>query len=131
MTVTPLYAALLGLMYIMLSVRTVHLRRTLKIAIGDRGSPEMLRAMRVHANFAEYVPLTLLLIMMLEMRGGSFYMIHLLCLVLIAGRVIHAIGVSRVDEDYRLRVFGMAMTFSALGLAAALLVTGYLSALPV
>jgi uncharacterized membrane protein YecN with MAPEG domain len=36
------------------------------IAIGDAGNPEMLRAMRVHSNFAEYVPLSLLLIYFVE-----------------------------------------------------------------
>ena len=52
-------------------------------------NPEMLRAMRVHANFVEYVPITLLLIFMLEMQGGSAFVTNLLCLVLLAGRVVH------------------------------------------
>ncbi|MEN9842262.1 MAG: hypothetical protein RLZZ612_91 [Pseudomonadota bacterium] len=34
-----------------------------RVAVGDGGHPELLRAMRVHANFAEYVPLSLGLIL--------------------------------------------------------------------
>lgn len=116
-------------MFIVLSVRTIRLRRRCKVAVGDGGNPELLRAMRVHANFAEYVPLTLLLIFMLEAMGGFAVVVHVLCLGLIAGRISHAYGVSHVAENYRYRVFGMSMTFTALGLSAmAILITGIIRA---
>ena len=118
MYVTPLYAAVLALMFIALSVRTLRLRRQLRIAVGDKGDQQMLRAMRVHANFAEYVPLTLLLMFMFETRSGTSVLTHALCVCLIVGRFAHAYGVGRVDEDYRYRVFGMSMTFTALAVSA-------------
>ena len=122
MHITPLYASVLALLFFALSVRTVLLRRTLRIAVGDGGHPQMLRAMRVHSNFAEYVPLTLLLVLMLEWQGGHAGLIHGLCLVLLVGRLSHALGVSRVAEDYRYRVLGMGSTFTAMvGAAACLL----------
>jgi uncharacterized membrane protein YecN with MAPEG domain len=58
-------------MIIALSVRTVRMRRHLKIAIGDAGNHAMLRAMRVHSNSAEYVPLTLLLIFLSTRMGPT------------------------------------------------------------
>jgi len=116
--VTPFYAAVLGLLFIRLSVGTLLLRRKLKIAIGDGGNPQMLRAMRVHANFAEYVPLSLLQIAMFEMRGGQFWFVHALGLCLVIGRLSHFYGVSQTTERLAFRVFGMAMTFTALGGAA-------------
>jgi len=116
--VTPLYAAVLALMFVALSVRTLRMRRQLRIAVGDKGDERMLRAMRVHANFAEYVPLSLLLIYMFEARSGTSVLIHALCVCLIVGRFSHAYGVSRIDEDYRYRVFGMSMTFTALAVSA-------------
>ena len=119
MTITPLYAAVLALMFIALSVRTLRLRRKHKVAVGDGGKPELLRAMRVHANFAEYTPMTLLLIYMLESMSGPSFVIHALCICLVIGRISHAYGVSKLTENYRYRVFGMSMTFAALGLAAA------------
>jgi uncharacterized membrane protein YecN with MAPEG domain len=119
MHVTPLYAAVFALLFFALSVRAVRLRRTLKVAVGDGGDPQMLRAMRVHSNFAEYVPLTLLLVSMLEWQGGHAGLIHAFCLVLLLGRLSHAYGVSRVAEDYRYRVFGMGSTFTVMVGAAA------------
>ena len=105
-------------MFVALSVRTLRLRRQLRIAVGDKGDEQMLRAMRVHANFAEYVPLSLLLVYMFEARSGTSVLIHALCICLIVGRLSHAYGLSRVDEDYRYRVFGMSMTFTALVVSA-------------
>ena len=125
MYLSPLYAGLLGLMFIGLSVRTVRIRRKLGIAIGDHGNPEMLRAMRVHANFAEYVPLALVLMLMLEIQGVSAYIVNLLGIALVAGRVVHALGVSRHREDYHFRVIGMAMTFTVIGTTSVFLVLQY------
>jgi len=127
MNITPFYAALLALVFVGLSVRTLLLRRNLQIAVGDQGNPEMLRAMRVHANFAEYVPFTLLLIFMLEIQGTYAALVHLLCLSLLVGRLVHAYGVSKAAEDFRFRVAGMAMTFAALVGAAVCLLVVYVA----
>lgn len=115
MNITPFYSAILALLFLVLSVRTLRLRRSLKIPIGDAGNRQMLRAMRVHANFAEYVPFSLLLIFMLELQDAHSLLLHLLCVCLLVGRISHAYGVSRDPENFRFRVFGMAMTFTALG----------------
>ena len=64
--VTAFYGAVLAGVFVALSARTLLLRRRPGIAIGDSGDERMLRAMRVHANFAEYVPLTLLMLLLLR-----------------------------------------------------------------
>jgi uncharacterized membrane protein YecN with MAPEG domain len=114
MHVTPFYAALLALVFLRLSMVTIKLRRQLKIAIGAGGNPTMHRAMRVHGNFAEYVPLSLVLVFLFELQGAHFFFIHLFGACLLLGRLAHAHGVSREKEDYRYRVFGMLMTFAVL-----------------
>ena len=53
-------------------------------------------------------------------------MLHALGLALLTGRCVHALGVSRADEDYRLRVAGMALTFSAIVGAALLCLSSVL-----
>jgi len=73
-----------------------------------------LRAMRVHANFSEYVPLALLLIYFVEVKGAPIGLVHLLGVCLLLGRLLHAWGVSQLSENFRYRVFGMAMTFFTL-----------------
>ena len=125
MKILPFYAALFALLFVALSVRTLRMRRSLRIAIGDSGDERMLRAMRVHSNFAEYVPLSLLLILLVEMQGAHAALVHALCLCLLAGRVSHAWGVSRTRENFRYRVFGMAMTFTTLVVSALYLLVAF------
>ena len=47
MVVTPLYAALLGLIFVGLSVRTIRLRRRYRVGVGDGNHAELQRAARV------------------------------------------------------------------------------------
>jgi uncharacterized membrane protein YecN with MAPEG domain len=124
MTILPIYAALLALLFIVLSVRTLRLRKRLKIAVGDAGDKTMLRAMRVHANFAEYVPLALLLLAMIELRGAPGWMVHALGTALLLGRLSHAWGVSQDRERFGFRVFGMATTLGTITVAAVSLLLG-------
>ena len=112
--ITPVYAALLGILLIVMSVRVIRVRRREKVAVGEGESVELLRAMRAQANFVEYVPLTLLLIFFGETLGAPGLFIHGLCVVLLVGRAIHGFGVSQVRENFRFRVFGMICTFLTL-----------------
>ncbi len=122
MQILPLYAALLALLFVALSVRTLRLRHSLKIGIGDAGNSQMLRAMRVHSNFAEYVPLALVLLFLVEGQGAPAWLVHALGLCLLLDRSAHAYGVSQTRENFAFRVAGMAMTFTTLvGCAACLL----------
>ena len=122
---TPFYAALFALVLVVLSVRTLTLRRELKVAIGHGDQPRLERAMRVHANFCEYVPLALLMIFFVETRIGGGWWIHALGVVLLVGRCVHAYGVSQVKETFAFRVSGMAMTFTVLITAALVVLTSY------
>ena len=118
MYITATYAAILGIVLVALSIRTIGLRRELKIAIGDGGDERMRRAMRVHANFVEYVPITLLLAFFLETSTSRVWMVHFIGGCLVVGRLLHAYGVSQSPEPFRLRVAGMVLTFTALLSAA-------------
>ena len=101
--ITPIYASLLAGLFVFLSVRTLLFRRKLRIGIGTNDNEQMLRAMRVHSNFAEYAPLALLLILMIELIGGSNLIIHFTSIALLAGRALHAYGVSQTNENYSYR----------------------------
>jgi len=121
LNITPYYAAVLALLFIILSVRTIKSRREHKVAIGDGGEKSILRASRVHANFSEYVPLTLLLIAMLEIQSYSDWIIHGLCIALLAARIAHAYGVSQSNENFKFRIFGTATTINIIAICAFLL----------
>ncbi len=124
---TPLYAAIIGLVFVVLSVRTLLLRRRLGVAIGTGEDPELTRAMRVHSNFAEYVPLALILFYFLEVETDADLWIHVLCVSLIVGRLLHAYGVSQVEENYRFRVAGMILTLGSIISASTRLIVSYVS----
>lgn len=111
---TPIYAAIFGFVFVALSFRTLLLRRRLGVAIGDGDQPILTRAVRVHSNFAEYVPLSLILVCFLETQAELSPWIHVLCSTLLVGRITHAFGVSQVAENYRYRVIGMALTFTVI-----------------
>ncbi len=125
MHILPLYAALLGFLFFYLSVRTIGFRRKLKIGIGAGDNQEMLRAMRVHSNFVEYAPITLLLIFLVETQGGASIFIHALGLLLLIGRMLHAYGMSQTKENFVYRASGMIMTFTVIILSSIFLVYNY------
>ena len=125
--VTPVYAAILAVIFVALSFRTLQLRRARDIPIGTAEDPVLTRAARAHANFAEYVPLTLMLLYFLETLTNAGMVLHVLCISLIVGRLVHAYGVSQVDEDYRFRVFGMVITLGTMISAATRILASYVS----
>ncbi len=114
MKIVLLYSAILTFLFVYLSMRTISLRRRLKISIGHSENAEMLRAIRAHSNFAEYTPLALLLLGFLEFYQTPTLVLHVLGLCLTIGRFLHAFGVSQVHENFKFRVSGMMMTFAYL-----------------
>ena len=117
MPITALYASLLALIFLVLSVRVIGLRRVVRIGLGDGGDAALLRRVRVHANFAEYVPLCLILIGLAESLRAPPVLLHGLGGLLLAARISHAYGVSRQPETFAWRVSGMVGTLTVLGLA--------------
>ncbi|MBX9684083.1 MAG: MAPEG family protein [Hyphomicrobium sp.] len=129
MPITALYAALLTPLLIFLSVRVIKARRGASVAIGDGGNPALMRAMRVQANFTEYVPLALILMALAESLQSPALALHALGVALVVGRSIHAYGVSQVSETINIRVAGMVTTFTVLGCLALLCLAGAISQL--
>ncbi|MBQ4852048.1 MAPEG family protein [Pseudoalteromonas sp. MMG012] len=116
-----LYAALLILFYIKLSFEIIAIRKKQKVGLGDGGNRSLTNAIRAHANFSEYTPLTLILLFILEFQGISSWVVHTAGVVFLVARVIHWQAIKR--ENLKLRVVGMALTFLVLsGLSATSLI---------
>ncbi|MBT5494889.1 MAG: glutathione metabolism protein [Alphaproteobacteria bacterium] len=114
MTITPLYAGILSLMFVYLSFRVIGMRRAAHIGLGDGGNPLLVRRLRVHGNFAEYVPLALVLMLLMELQEKPDWLIHGIGIALLCGRLIHTVGVGREPENYKIRTVGIALNFAAL-----------------
>ena len=114
MTATPIYAALLALLFVRHSIGVIKLRRSEKFSLGDGGDRTLMRAQRVHANFAEYVPLALILIALAEAQDANIWLVHGMGIALLVGRIAHAHGFGQEPETTNYRSHGMKLTFAVL-----------------
>lgn len=112
--VTSIIAAVLTSLFIRLSFAVIGLRRKNKIGLGNGGHEDLERAIRAQGNFAEYVPFGIILIGCLELNGAPWWLVGLPGITLIAGRVIHAIGINVPPPDFSKRILGMQFTFLTL-----------------
>ncbi len=112
MPITALYASLLVPLYIYLAVRVIRVRFRAHVSVGDGGDKSLLRRMRVHANFAEYVPVALILMGLAESLGLDARALHGAGVTLLLGRAAHAYGMSQEKDILPLRSAGVVATFS-------------------
>ena len=119
--VVPAYAALLALFFVALSINVIRARQSHRVALGTAGNADLERKVRMHANFAEYVPLALLLLAIADSRGAPAPLLHLLGIALLIGRLAHAWGLSQAVEDSRFRVGGMGTTLTMIVVTALML----------
>ena len=117
-TTTLLFAALHALMLMALTAQVSRLRGKAQVGIGAGESTELRRWNRVHGNFTEYVPLTLLILALLEISGVGRQWIFTGGAVLLLGRVLHAWGLGRHAGTSIGRFAGMVLTMVVLGSAA-------------
>ena len=116
--ISGLYAAVLALIQIKLTLDVVGIRRGQKISIGNGGREDLERKMRVHGNFIETVPIALLLMLIAELSGSPLWCIHILGLMMVGGRIAHAIGLNSKTGHGKFRFYGMVTTVTVIVLGA-------------
>ncbi|MDA0262253.1 MAG: MAPEG family protein [Proteobacteria bacterium] len=118
MTITPVYAGLLGLIFLFLTINVILGRGSKKVSLGDGGDEALGRRIRAHANFAEYVPFALLLFVFIEQAGANVYFVHGINLALLIGRIMHAIALSSPTPKTFFRSAGAGLTIIVLAVAS-------------
>lgn len=118
--ITALYAGLLGLLLVYLSVRVILGRKRHRVDLGDGGQPALARAIRTQGNFTEYVPLALLLILVLEVLGTRPAVLHGLGILLLVARLGHLQGFGSTVGTSAGRTIGAAGTFGVIIVASVL-----------
>ncbi len=108
--ITPLYAAALTLVFIALSARVILYRRANQIGLGDQGDKGLLKRIRAQGNCAEYAPMGVLLMLLVELQNAQHIWLHGIGTLLLAGRLLHAVGFSARPPIMALRVWGMILT---------------------
>jgi uncharacterized membrane protein YecN with MAPEG domain len=75
-----------------LSWRIAELRVSEKVSVGDGGNPRLIARMRAQLNFAEYAPVVLILIALIEAAAGTRLWLWIVAAIFIVGRVLHGLG---------------------------------------
>ena len=112
--VTTLIGCILAALFIRLSFGVIRLRRQHKVGLGSGGVDDLERAIRAQANFAEYVPIALILMACLELNGAPLWLIAILGIAFVVGRMIHAKGINQPPPHFSNRVIGMRFTITTL-----------------
>ncbi len=119
---TSIYAGLSGLLMAWLALQTIKTRRACRVKLGDGGNFELESAIRAHGNFSEYMPITIVLLFLLEYNGTPILVIHVVGTAFLFGRWIHSQGL--LKDNLRKRVMGMGYTlYILIGLAIANILT--------
>ena len=123
-SITAGYAAVLGLIFIAMSAWVVGGRLGHQVLHGDGGLDTMNRRIRAHANFAEYVPLVLILVGLLEGSGAGPGVVHGMLLPLTIARVLHPFGmIAPINsiQQFICRGGSVIVTLTVLGVASIVL----------
>jgi len=108
--VTLATSAILALLYVLLSIAVSGERRRSNIGLGtgaeasaalgkEHEAPRLLIAVRRHAHFAEYVPLSLILLMLLEMANTGRFVLIGLAGALVVARLMITAGIGRAAPN--------------------------------
>ena len=109
------------ILLLVLSVMVVRQRRLHRVALGDGGVPQLNQAIRAFGNATEYVPAGLVAIAVLAIVGAAPLVIHLAGFMLLAGRIAHAVGLTRSAGASPARVAGILLTWLAYMVTAVVL----------
>ncbi|MBD2813713.1 MAPEG family protein [Xenorhabdus sp. Flor] len=110
--ISSLYIVLGALLVIKLSFDVIKLRTQYRVTYGDGGFYELQTAIRIHGNAVEYIPISLLLLLIMEMNGAAVWMLHICGILLLAGRLLHYYGLHH--REFRWRRMGMGATFMSM-----------------
>lgn len=122
--ISLLYCGILALMYVGLTAYVGRWRGKDKRPLGHDHDPEsgLFRAVRAHANFAEYVPFLALLIVLDEMMGRSVIGAHIIGTLVVIGRGLNAYGIIVTSKFNKFRFAGALITVVMMAVLGVILI---------
>lgn len=107
---TGIYASLLAILGIYLSIMVSVMRGKTGIAIMYGDNMVLAERMRRHGNFVDSVPLVLILMIVVELNGASSNWLHAIGGILLVSRIIHPLGIDHKKPDAPARIIGSVGT---------------------
>ena len=100
-------AAAAAFINLWLGIRIGQVRTSEKVSIGDGGNEKVIRRMRAQANFVEFTPFVLILIVLLELAIGTSTLLWAAMAVFMVARIVHALGMDGMAKG---RPIGIMLT---------------------
>ncbi len=113
LSITLCAAAAAAIINLWLAVRCGQARGAGKVALGDGGDTWVIKRMRAHANYVEFTPFALILILVLELSGRGGIVLAVSAAVYFLARIMHMFGME-ADKPGKLRMFGILGTMALL-----------------
>lgn len=123
--ISGLYTGLCLILVVFLSWRVAQVRLASRTGLGTGGSPLLEQRVRAHGNAVEYLPMALLGLVLLELTGHAYWLLHALGATLLAVRIAHAWGLSQSAGRSPGRLAGALGTWVVMVVIAVLLVARF------
>lgn len=113
--ITGIYAGLLGLLIVWMTLQVVKQRRLHRVSLGDGGVDSLQQVISAHNNLVQYSPIMLLLLFLFEYQNGNIWLIHLTGAAFLLGRILHFRALT--TTNFKQRIISMQLTlFPIIGL---------------
>ena len=108
MNISILFTIIFIIFYLILTIITIKARKSTKVAYGDDGNKELIKAVRAHGNFFEFTVFFIISSFLLEILDAGPIYVLFINIVFLIGRISHAY--SMLKEKIIFRMVGMMAT---------------------
>jgi len=108
MNISILFTIIFIIFYLILTIITIKARKSTKVAYGDDGNKELIKAVRAHGNFFEFTVFFIISSFLLEILDAGQIYVLFVNIVFLLGRISHAY--SMLKEKILFRMIGMMAT---------------------
>ena len=124
--ITGLYAGLYTLLLLGLGLNVVRMRRRHKVGLLDNGNIALRKAIRIHGNAVENLPMVLILMGVAEANQFNLFILHGCGITVLLCRIWHALGINKSTDMSKGRFWGTLGTWLVMVLLALMNISAYL-----
>ena len=126
--ITSLYASLIAIILIILSIRVIAVRgnpafKFFTLKSDDKFTLE--RVIRGHSNLIEYAPIFLILLYFFEITKSNSFYVHVYGFAFLIGRLMHGYCFAFTKKNMFLRVGGTVLTLGCILIIAIRLLVNF------